>query len=78
MCQVFVVHGGLFERKGVRLTHLEALKRFKEIPLKRETFEDSLFQVRGHLCVRARVCLWMSCLLAVVAHRCDDASAQFS
>ena len=43
--KVFVVHGGLFERKGVRLTHLEALKRFKEIPLKRETFEDSLFQV---------------------------------
>lgn len=69
-----MVHGGLFERKGVRLTHLEALKRFKEIPLKRETFEDSLFQVRGHVCVRARVPVdeLFSCRC------CNDASAQFS
>lgn len=41
---VFVVHGGLFERRGVRLSHLEAVNRFREIPLTRNTFEDGLFQ----------------------------------
>lgn len=41
---VFVVHGGLFERRGIRLSHLEAIDRFREIPLSRTTFEDGLFQ----------------------------------
>jgi len=39
-----VVHGGLFERKGIRLSHLQAINRFREIPLIRNTFEDGLFQ----------------------------------
>lgn len=41
---VFVVHGGLFERRGIRISHLEAVNRFREIPLTRGTFEDGLFQ----------------------------------
>lgn len=42
--KVFVCHGGLFERPGVKLSHIMAIKRRREIPTTRETFEDKLFE----------------------------------
>lgn len=42
--KIFVVHGGLFDRKGIKLAHIASVNRKREIPLVREHFEDGVFQ----------------------------------
>lgn len=43
--KVFVVHGGLFDKShNVRLNHIAAIKRKREIPWGRATFEDRVFE----------------------------------
>ena len=42
--KIFVMHGGLFRRKGVRLSHIAAVKRRRSIPVRSTSFEDSVFE----------------------------------
>jgi protein phosphatase len=42
--RVFVVHGGMMQRPGVRLEHIAAIKRKREIPYGLPGFEDKLFE----------------------------------
>jgi protein phosphatase len=43
--RVFVVHGGLFDRDhNVKLSHIAAVSRRREIPWGRDSFEDRLFE----------------------------------
>ncbi|CAE7838556.1 pef-1, partial [Symbiodinium sp. KB8] len=43
--RVFVVHGGLFDREhNVKLDHIAAVTRKREIPWGRESLEDTLFE----------------------------------
>ncbi|RYG45130.1 hypothetical protein EON67_10970, partial [archaeon] len=42
--KVFVVHGGLMQSPGVRLAHIAALKRKREIPYGYPGFEDKLYE----------------------------------
>jgi protein phosphatase len=42
--QVFVVHGGLMHSQGVRLAHIAAIRRKREIPYGYPAFEDKLYE----------------------------------
>ena len=42
--KIFVMHGGLFRRKGVRLSHIAAVKRRRSIPVRSTSFEDTVFE----------------------------------
>ena len=42
--KIFVVHGGLFARDGVTLSHLRAVQRKREPPLHNPSFEDQVFE----------------------------------
>lgn len=42
--RVFVVHGGMMQRPGVRLEHIASVKRKREIPYGLPGFEDKLFE----------------------------------
>jgi len=42
--KVFVMHGGLFRRKGVRLSHVAAVKRRRSIPVQSVSFQDTMFE----------------------------------
>eukprot|EP01138_Halocafeteria_seosinensis_P003117 gb/GECG01003186.1/.p1 GENE.gb/GECG01003186.1/~~gb/GECG01003186.1/.p1 ORF type:complete len:953 (+),score=133.80 gb/GECG01003186.1/:1-2859(+) len=42
--KVFVVHGGLFDRTGIKIEHINAINRKREIPWGRHTFEDRVFE----------------------------------
>lgn len=42
--KVIVLHGGLSDRPGIRLEHIAAINRKREIPWGRQTFEDKLFE----------------------------------
>lgn len=42
--KIFVVHGGLFARDGVTLTHLKGIKRKREPPLHGSSFEEQLME----------------------------------
>jgi diadenosine tetraphosphatase ApaH/serine/threonine PP2A family protein phosphatase/Ca2+-binding EF-hand superfamily protein len=42
--QVFVVHGGLMQSPGVRLAHIAAIRRKREIPYGYPAFEDKLYE----------------------------------
>ena len=42
--RVFVVHGGMMQKHGVRLEHVAAIQRKREIPFGFPGFEDKLFE----------------------------------
>lgn len=42
--RVFVTHGGLMQRPGIRLEHVASVKRKREIPYGLPGFEDKLFE----------------------------------
>lgn len=42
--QVFVCHGGLFQRSGITMNHIRAIKRKREAPIDGKSFEDRLYE----------------------------------
>ena len=42
--RVFVTHGGLMQRPGIRMEHIASIKRKREIPYGLPGFEDKLFE----------------------------------